>query len=118
MIDLGRLIAEGTAEHLKRQTGGEVLTVTVAENQLTDTVASVLGRHADERPQVDAEVGRVSISVTNGAGSLATIVRELDATGVSISGIELREPSLDEVFLALTGHAAQPTPAGDQTDPR
>ncbi len=118
VIDLGRLIAEGTAEHLKRQTGGEVLTVTVAENQLTDTVASVLGRHADERPQVDAEVGRVSISVTNGAGSLATIVRELDATGVSISGIELREPSLDEVFLALTGHAAQPTPAGDQTDPR
>ena len=114
VIDLGRLIAEGTAEHLKRQTGGEVLTVTVAENQLTDTVASVLGRHADERPQVDAEVGRVSISVTNGAGSLATIVRELDATGVSISGIELREPSLDEVFLALTGHAAQPTPAGDQ----
>ena len=118
VIDLGRLIAEGTAEHLKRQTGGEVLTVTVAESRLTNTVASVLGRHADERPQVDAEVGRVSISVTNGAGSLATIVRELDATGVSISGIELREPSLDEVFLALTGHAAQPTPAGDQTDPR
>ncbi len=119
VIDLGRLIAEGTAEHLKRQTGGEVLTVTVAENGLTDTVASVLGRHADERPQVDAEVGRVSISVTNGAGSLATIVRELDAAGAPISGIELREPSLEEAFLAITGHAVESTPTdGDQTDPR
>ena len=107
VIDRGRLIAEGTPAELKSRSGGEVLTVRAADDACLPEVQRVLGAHGDDTPVVDSEHGRVSVRVSDGAGLLAGVVRALDDAGVALSEIGLRQPTLDEVFLALTGRRAE-----------
>ena len=108
VIDHGLVIAAGTSEELKGRVGGDVLEFTVPDrNRLADAVEAI-ARIGEGEPHADKETGVINVGV-GGRGSEALIeaVRELDGAGVQIKGLSLRRPSLDDVFLALTGHAAE-----------
>jgi ABC-2 type transport system ATP-binding protein len=108
VIDHGLVIAAGTSEELKGRVGGDVLEFTVPDrNRLADATEAI-ARIGEGEPHVDKETGVINVGV-GGRGSEALIeaVRGLDGAGVQIKGLSLRRPSLDDVFLALTGHAAE-----------
>lgn len=100
VIDHGGLIAEGTADELKDQMGGDRVELTVAAGQV-DAARTLLSMVSTD-VAVDADVGRLSVAAANGAADLLTVVRELEASGVEPLNIGLRRPSLDDVFLYLT----------------
>ncbi len=106
VIDRGRVIAEGTSAQLKAKVGGERVQLTVAPESDLAAARDVLGRLADGPPQVDAAPRTVEAPVTGGARRMPEIVRELDAAGVLLDDLGIRRPSLDDVFLTLTGRAA------------
>jgi len=108
VIDHGLVIAAGTAEELKSQVGGDVLEFTVPDRaQISEAVAAVAAIGESE-PHADKETGVVNVGVGGrGSDALVNAVRGLDAAGVRTQGLALRRPSLDDVFLALTGHAAE-----------
>ena len=103
VIDHGSVIARGTPLELKQRLAGDVLDVTV-EDGVLDRVVELVADVGSERPSVDRGTRRVSLPVDGGAGSLVEVVRRLDDAGVKVVDITLRRPSLDDVFLALTGH--------------
>jgi ABC-2 type transport system ATP-binding protein len=111
VIDHGLVIAAGTSEQLKDQVGGDVVEFVVPDrSRLSDASAAVCGL-TDGDCAVDPTTGRVSLHVgARGSQSLVQAVRNLDAAGVQTDGLALRRPSLDEVFLALTGHSAEEGP--------
>ncbi|HYA00602.1 MAG TPA: ATP-binding cassette domain-containing protein [Candidatus Binatia bacterium] len=108
VIDHGRVIAEGAPEELKERAGGDVLEFTVLErSELAGAAAAVSGLNGRE-PQPDGETGRVTVAVGGAsARAMIEVVRRLDAAGIETEGLVLRRPSLDDVFLALTGHQAE-----------
>ncbi|HYO61838.1 MAG TPA: ATP-binding cassette domain-containing protein [Actinomycetota bacterium] len=106
VIDQGRTIAEGTSDELKAQVGGERLEVTVRNAADVDAAVSVLRPFGSEvRPE--PEMRRVALPITGGAGLLPKVIRELDAAGIELEDLGLRRPTLDDVFLTLTGHTAE-----------
>ncbi len=111
VVDQGRAIATGSADELKAQVGGERLEVTVARGGNLDEVGRILGAYAADEARVDVERRSVSVPVSNGSRLLAGVVRDLDAANVQLDDLALRRPTLDDVFLALTGHAAEEIPA-------
>lgn len=104
VIDHGKLIAEGTSDELKDRMGGDVVELTVAEADKT-TAAGALARVAGEEPSIQGLAMR--IPAARGVDTLTQVVRELDVSEVRPTNIALRKPTLDDVFLALTGHAAE-----------
>jgi ABC-2 type transport system ATP-binding protein len=106
VVDHGRVIAEGTAAELKAKMGGERVLITVAPESDLAAARDVLARIADGLPQVDPVARTVEAPVDGGARRMPEIVRELDAAGVLLDDLGLRRPSLDDVFLTLTGRAA------------
>ncbi|MFL6055616.1 MAG: ATP-binding cassette domain-containing protein [Actinoallomurus sp.] len=106
IIDRGKVIAKGTADELKAQVGGERVELTVADRSELAKAADALRRVSADDPVVDEDSHLVTVQVTGGTRSLAEVVRELDAAGVEAQDLALRRPTLDEVFLSLTGHAA------------
>ena len=108
LVDTGRVIAEGTADELKARVGGERLEVVPTEAVDLDVTARVLDVYAHGGVRVDAERRHASATVEGGARLLAAVVRDLDAAGVQLDDLSLHRPTLDDVFLALTGHAAEP----------
>jgi ABC-2 type transport system ATP-binding protein len=108
VIDHGLVIAAGTAEELKGRVGGDVLEFTVPDrNRLADAAAAIANIGEGE-PHVDKETGVINIGVGGrGSDALIDAVRGLDSVAVQTQGLALRRPSLDDVFLALTGHAAE-----------
>lgn len=120
VIDGGRIIAEGTADELKTKVGGDVLDLRVADRTRVDDAAKTLA-DAFSVPKneitIDTELGIVLVPVQSGALALVDAVRALDSAGVPVADLGLRRPSLDDVFLSLTGHLAdQPRP--DAPEPR
>jgi ABC-2 type transport system ATP-binding protein len=114
VIDHGLVIAAGTAEELKGRVGGDVVEFTVPDRgRIGDAVTAVAKimegtGEAGGEPIADAETGVVSIRVgSRGSDALVETVRALDAAGLETRGLAMRRPSLDDVFLALTGHAAE-----------
>ena len=110
VVDGGRVIAEGTADELKARVGGERLEITVAEGGEREAAARVLERYAvggEGNVRLEDDRRRMSATVEGGARLLAPVVRDLDAAGVEIEDLGLRRPTLDDVFLALTGRAAE-----------
>jgi daunorubicin resistance ABC transporter ATP-binding subunit len=105
VIDHGQIIAKGTAGELKRQLGGEVIELTMAGEGDVDEALALVGGVAGGRPERDGSVLRMPSS--EGSHMLTEILRRLDDAGVQPIAVALREPSLDDVFLALTGHAAE-----------
>lgn len=111
VIDHGTLISEGTAMELKDRMGQDVLEVHVSSSTWPDAVA-VLGELSGEEPQTGI-IRQVSIPAPNGARTLVEAVRRLDDRGVEIEHLALRKPTLDDVFLAITGRAAVAAEAED-----
>ena len=114
VVDHGRVIARGTAGELKAQVGGERLEITVARGGNLDAAVHALSPFASGDVRVDAERRRVVVPVTNGSRLLAEAVRDLDAAGLQLDDLALRRPTLDDVFLTLTGHEAEQE-ASDET---
>lgn len=109
VIDHGKVIATGTADELKTQVGGEKLEVTVAPNSLLAAKAA-LELISGNDALVDEQFNRVSVAVSGGSSALTDVVRALDSRSISILDLALKRPSLDDVFLALTGHVAETEP--------
>jgi ABC-2 type transport system ATP-binding protein len=107
VIDHGRTIALGTADELKRQVGGERIELTLERGADIALGAQTLARHVDGEVRVEEEARRLSGAAVNGARRLADVVREFDAAGIGLDDLAVRRPTLDDVFLTLTGHAAQ-----------
>jgi ABC-2 type transport system ATP-binding protein len=106
VIDHGSLIAEGTSDELKRRIGGEGLEVRVEDEAQVPAAIEALAAMCEERPE--AHDGVVRMQVGRRSGLMADAVRRLDEAGVRIGDIGLRRPTLDDVFIELTGHAAEP----------
>jgi ABC-2 type transport system ATP-binding protein len=106
VIDHGQVIAEGTSDELKDRVGGERLEVTLADRAFTDDAIEALVPLAEDRPK--CEGGVLALPLRSGRGSIIEAVRRLDGAGVGIDDIAVRRPTLDDVFITLTGHAAEP----------
>ncbi len=105
VIDRGLVVASGTPEELKARTGRQTLAVRAADRALTRQAAGVVAEVVGVRPDV-AENGLVTVAVTDPA-MVPAVVRRLDDSGIVAAELTLRLPSLDEVFLTLTGHRAE-----------
>jgi ABC-2 type transport system ATP-binding protein len=110
VVDHGRIIARGTSDELKDATGGDVVEVVVHERAQLPFAREVLSRLGDGETKLEEHTRRLTVPVEGGAKLLAEVIRELDAGGVEIDDIGLRRPTLDDVFISLTGHAAEAEP--------
>jgi daunorubicin resistance ABC transporter ATP-binding subunit len=105
VIDHGRVIAGGTSAELKTQTGGARLELTLSEANATASLA--LGPFVDGPVQVSHDGRRLRAPVRSSSGLASTVVRALDEAGIAVDDVELRQPSLDDVFFALTGRPTE-----------
>jgi ABC-2 type transport system ATP-binding protein len=114
VIDHGRIIAQGTADELKAEVGGERLEVTVADPAALGRAAEELGGLAVGEVASEPHRRTLTVPVSGGAAVLVEALRRLDAAGVAIDDVGLRRPTLDDVFLTLTGRPAEELdPTGD-----
>jgi ABC-2 type transport system ATP-binding protein len=116
IIDRGRVIAAGSPDELKDRAGRDVVEVRPRAAGDLPVVEDILGSVATETPRVDLDTSRVSVGVDGGADELTVVVHRLAELGIAIDDIGLRRPSLDEVFLTLTGRHPEPETT-DQDDP-
>jgi ABC-2 type transport system ATP-binding protein len=107
VIDHGRVIAEGTADQLKAQVGGERLEFTLEDRAQLEAACAAIAPLGTEAPQIDRQTRQVTLPVQGGSSVLVSALREFDAAGIKVQDIGLRRPTLDDVFLSLTGHAAE-----------
>jgi ABC-2 type transport system ATP-binding protein len=105
VIDRGLVIAEGTPDELKAQVGGDRLEIHLCDGQRTEAALETLTAIASDRPFI--QDGSVSVPVAQRRGTIADAVRRLDDAGIAIDDIAVRTPTLDDVFLNLTGRAAE-----------
>jgi ABC-2 type transport system ATP-binding protein len=110
VIDHGLVIAEGTPDELKAQVGGDRLEIKLEDGSRDEDAIAALLPIAEERPFCDN--GSLRVPLRERRGSIAEAVRRLDEAGVGIDDIAVRRPTLDDVFLTLTGHAAEPSENG------
>jgi ABC-2 type transport system ATP-binding protein len=106
VLDHGTMIAEGTSDELKRQVGGEWLEVTLEERDQVRPAIDALTDIASGKPTCDDGV-TVRLPIATRDGSIAKAVRRLDNAGISVDDLAVRQPTLDDVFISLTGHAAE-----------
>jgi ABC-2 type transport system ATP-binding protein len=106
VIDHGKVIAEDTPEELKASIGGDRIEVVLRASDELDGAAKLVGDASGAAPDVDREARRVSAPAGDRVGTLTEVVKALDRAGLAAEDIALRGPTLDEVFLRLTGHRA------------
>jgi oleandomycin transport system ATP-binding protein len=112
VIDHGLVVAAGTPDELKAKTGAQTLVVRAADRALTPQVVTAVGEITGANPEVNHDTGLVTAAAGDPA-MVPAIVRRLDEGGVVLAELALRLPSLDEVFMTLTGHLAEPGDGGD-----
>src|SRR5690606_6908903 len=118
VVDHGRVIAKGTSDQLKARTGGERVEVVVHDRENIAAAAELLDKYSlhgagKGDTTVEDHMRKITTPVTGGAKLLAEIIRDLDARGIEIDDIGLRRPTLDDVFLSLTGHVAEAKDEGN-----
>ena len=111
VVDHGRIIAEGTSDELKQKVGGDVVEITLADPRQTQAAATALATVSDAPVKTQPDEGRLTLPAPEGARVIADVVRALDAAKLAVADVQLRRPTLDDVFLALTGRAAEPQEA-------
>ena len=107
VIDRGKVIAKGTSDELKTQVGGDRLELVIHPGSNLDDASTALRTLADGDLSLDLAARKITAPVSGGSTILVEAVRALDVAGVHIDDIALRRPTLDDVFLSLTGHAAE-----------
>jgi ABC-2 type transport system ATP-binding protein len=112
VVDKGRIIARGTADQLKSQVGGERIEVVVCSQVDVTKAAQVLA--PDGAASVEEHRRRITFPTDRGASELVDVVRRLDEAGIPADDLALRRPTLDDVFLALTGHVAEEEPTEEE----
>jgi len=112
VLDAGRVAARGTADELKDELGGNVLEVQVTRRADLEKAAALIAGLASAPLRLDADLNRVSLPVRGGARVLIAAGRALEDAGIDLEDLGIRRPSLDDVFLAITGHR---TVSGDDT---
>jgi ABC-2 type transport system ATP-binding protein len=111
VVDHGRVIAEGTPAELKANLGTSVVSITLSDGEAAQKASALVASLSDKEPIIDHNI--VELTVEDGPKVGAEVLRTLDAAGVSIAGLALREPSLDDVFLSLTGHKSEVETEGE-----
>ena len=114
VVDHGNVIAEGTSDELKDRVGGERLEVRLEDEADAERAIAALAQMSDERPTLVDHTVRAPMRRRSGV--IAAAVRRLDDADVGIDDISLRRPTLDDVFIALTGHAAEEEPVPEPTE--
>jgi ABC-2 type transport system ATP-binding protein len=114
VIDHGRVIAEGTSDELKDRVGGERLEVTLADESQADVAVATLSAISGGADCPTCTGDLLSLPMQRDRGGIAEAVRQLDAAGVGIADIAVHRPTLDDVFIALTGHAAEHENGGEE----
>jgi ABC-2 type transport system ATP-binding protein len=114
VLDGGRKVAEGTPSELKSRIGGDRIDVLVRDAADLPAAAALLGRAADGAVEVDVALRRISAPVRDRVAALTGVVRALDDAGLAAEDIGVRRPTLDEVFLHLTGKPTAPRTAPDE----
>jgi ABC-2 type transport system ATP-binding protein len=102
VVDHGRVIAGGTPAQLKATLGTSVVSITLSDDGMAPRAAELVAPLSDKRPTIDGAT--VELTVDNGPKVAVEVLRRLDDAGITLAGLSLREPSLDDVFLSLTGH--------------
>jgi ABC-2 type transport system ATP-binding protein len=111
VVDRGTIVAQGTPSQLKAAVGGNVLRIRAAEvADLSAFSTALAGLGGGEPPHIDSTAGEIRLAVKEPSAS-AEAIRRLDAEGLPLVSVELEQPSLDDVFLSLTGHPAGEQPA-------
>ncbi len=111
VIDHGTVIASGTSDSLKDQVGGDVIEFDVPDRRAIRRAAEAVAGLSDVPPVIDDDNSHVTVRIgRRGSQALIDAVRLVDQAGVEVSGLAMHRPSLDDVFLTLTGHAASPAP--------
>ena len=114
VIDHGKVIAEGTSDELKARVGGERLAVTVGDEVDAPRAAQVLHDVCTEPPSVEGR--EVQLPMPPDRGAITEVVRRLDAAGIVVDDVAVRRPTLDDVFLTLTGRAGRGGRAGGRAE--
>ncbi|MEO8511175.1 MAG: ATP-binding cassette domain-containing protein [Chloroflexota bacterium] len=114
VVDRGKIIARGTADELKAQVGGERIEVVVRHREDIERAQGVMARNDSDDLVLDEHTRRLTVAAHGGAQRLIEVVRDLDEASIEIDDIGLRRPTLDDVFLTLTGHAAQESTQTDE----
>jgi len=117
VMDAGKAIADGTPEQLKARVGGDQLDVVLKDGGDLPAAAAILAEVAGAKPEIVPETRRVSVPVDSRVAALVDAMRSLDDARIAVADVGLRRPTLDDVFLGLTGHRAAPEPDPDPVAP-
>jgi ABC-2 type transport system ATP-binding protein len=117
IMDNGKVIREGSPQELKDCCGGDThVKLKVADRTRTNEAVEALRVLGKDRVHGVPETGEITLPAVGGAAMLADVVRRMDAAGVAVAELGLKQPTLDDVFLALTGHTADDAADGDEED--
>jgi len=116
VVDHGRVIARGDARSLKRQVGGDQLHVVCQRDADVDAVAEIVARVAGATPTIDRPARAISAPTDGGPGAIAELAGVLRDDGIAVEDLGLRQPTLDDVFLTLTGSGVAAAEAADNAE--